>query len=139
MYTIQKGEIMMSQDYNVVHACIRVLDLEESIEFYETALNFEVDRRRDFPEDEFTLVYMTNQTGDFELELTYNYDRQEPYTIGNGFSHFAVTVEDLKDSYNRHQELGYELSDIKSIDEEASGGYYFLTDPDGYRTEIIKK
>ena len=129
----------MSQDYNFVHACIRVMDLEESIEFYEQALNLEVARKRDFPEYEFTLVYMKSPTGDFEIELTYNYDREEPYTIGNGFSHFAVTVDDLEKSYQRHQELGYEVSELKSLDEEASGGYYFLTDPDGYRTEIIQK
>ena len=129
----------MSQDYNFVHACIRVMDLEESIEFYQKALNLEVARKKDFPEYEFTLVYMKSPNGDFEIELTYNYDREEPYTIGNGFSHFAATVDDLEESYQKHKELGYEVSELKSLDEEASGGYYFLTDPDGYRTEIIQK
>ena len=129
----------MSQNYNFVHACIRVMDLEESIEFYQKALNLEVARKRDFPEYEFTLVYMKSPQEDFEIELTYNYDREEPYTIGNGFSHFAVKVDDLEESYQRHKELGYEVSELKSLDEEASGGYYFLTDPDGYRTEIIQK
>ncbi|MCK8823770.1 lactoylglutathione lyase [Fuchsiella alkaliacetigena] len=129
----------MAQDYNFVHSCIRVLDLEKSIEFYQQALGLEVDRRRDFPEYEFTLVYLKSSTGDFELELTYNYDRQEPYTIGDGYSHLAVTVADLEASYQRHQELGYEVGDINSLEGEAGGGYYFLTDPDGYRTEIIQK
>ncbi|AGB41338.1 lactoylglutathione lyase-like lyase [Halobacteroides halobius DSM 5150] len=129
----------MTQEYNVVHACIRVLDLEKSIKFYQTALNFEVARKRDFPEAEFTLVYLKSKTSNFELELTYNYDRKEPYTIGNGFSHLAVTVEDLEASYHKHQELGYQVSELKSLDKEASGGYYFLTDPDGYRTEVIQK
>ncbi|WP_027340562.1 lactoylglutathione lyase [Halonatronum saccharophilum] len=129
----------MSQEYNFVHSCIRVLDLEESIEFYEKALNLKVSRRRDFPEYKFTLVYMKSKLGDFEIELTYNYDREEGYTIGDGYSHIAVTVDDLKKSYQRHKEAGYKVGDIKSLSEEASGGYYFLTDPDGYRTEIIQK
>ncbi|MGM0421144.1 MAG: lactoylglutathione lyase [Bacillota bacterium] len=129
----------MSQEYKIVHGCIRVLDLEKSIEFYEDALNFEVARRRDFPEDEFTLVYMRSQAGDFEVELTYNYDQEEPYEIGNGFSHFAVIVDDLEQSYQRHKEKGYEISDIYSLSEEADGGFYFITDPDGYETEIIQK
>ena len=129
----------MSQDYDFVHACIRVMDLEESIEFYQQALNLEVARKRDFPEYEFTLVYMKSPTGDFEIELTYNYDREEPYTIGNGFSHFAAKVDDLEASYQRHKELGYEVSELKSLSDEAAAGYYFLTDPDGYRTEIIQK
>ena len=136
---LKKGDQPMNQDCEVVHACIRVLDLEASIEFYETALNFEVARRRDFPEDEFTLVYLESPAGHLELELTYNYGREEPYTIGNGFSHFAVTVDDLEEAHQYHQELGYEVSELKSLSEEASGGYYFLTDPDGYRTEIIQR
>ncbi|WP_408956395.1 VOC family protein [Natroniella sp. ANB-PHB2] len=128
----------MSQDYKFVHSCIRVLDLKKSIEFYQQALGLEVARKRDFPEYEFTLVYLTSSTGDFEIELTYNYDRKKPYTVGDGYSHIAVTVDDLKSSYQRHQQLGYEVSDITSLSEEASEGYYFLTDPDGYRTEIIQ-
>lgn len=129
----------MSQEYKIVHGCIRVLDLGKSIKFYEDALNFEVARRRDFPEDEFTLVYMKSQAGDFEVELTYNYDQEEPYEIGDGFSHFAVTVDDLEQSYHRHKEMDYEISDIYSLSEEASGGFYFITDPDGYETEIIQR
>ncbi len=134
-----KEDLLMSQNYTFVHACVRVLDLEKSIKFYKDALNFKVSRRSDFPEYEFTLVYMKSPISDFELELTYNYDRKEPYTVGDGYSHFAVVVDDLKVSYQRHQEAGYEVTDLKSLSEEASGGYYFLTDPDGYRTEIIQK
>jgi lactoylglutathione lyase len=129
----------MSQTYEVVHACIRVMDLEESIEFYEKALNFEVSEKKDFPEGEFTLVYMKSPEGEFEIELTYNYGREEPYTIGNGFSHFAVEVENLEEAYGHHQDLGYEVSDLKSLSDEGGADYYFLTDPDGYRTEVIQK
>ncbi|OEG62517.1 MAG: lactoylglutathione lyase [Halanaerobium sp. MDAL1] len=126
------------QNYDFVHSCIRVMDLEKSIDFYKNALNLEESRRRDFPEDKFTLVYLTDQKGNFELELTYNYDREEPYTIGNGYSHIAVKVDDLEKSYQRHQEAGYKVGDLKSLS-EGSAGYYFITDPDGYRTEIIAK
>ncbi|KXS41703.1 MULTISPECIES: lactoylglutathione lyase [unclassified Candidatus Frackibacter] len=125
-------------NYTFVHACIRVMDLEKSIDFYKDALNLKIARERDFPEYEFTLVYMKNDNNNFELELTYNYDQEEPYTIGDGFSHFAVTVDDLKSAYKKHQDAGYEVSELKSLDEEAEGGYYFLTDPDGYRIEIIQ-
>ncbi|ADL12827.1 lactoylglutathione lyase [Acetohalobium arabaticum] len=126
-------------NYNFVHTCIRVLDLEESKAFYKNALNLEVARERDFPEDKFTLVYMKRPNDSFELELTYNYDREEPYTIGDGYSHLAVTVDNLKASYQQHKDAGYEVGDIKSLNEEAEGGYYFLTDPDGYRIEVIQK
>jgi lactoylglutathione lyase len=126
------------QNYDFVHSCIRVMDLEKSVDFYKKALNLEESRRRDFPEDKFTLVYLTDQKGNFELELTYNYDREEPYTIGNGYSHIAVKVEDLEKSYQRHKAAGYEVGNLKSLS-EGSSGYYFITDPDGYRTEVIAK
>lgn len=114
------------------------MDLEKSIEFYKDALNLKESRRKDFPEDKFTLVYLTDQNESFELELTYNYDRKEPYTIGNGYSHLAVVVDDLEKSYKRHKEAGYQVGDLKSLS-DSSSGYYFITDPDGYRTEVIAK
>ncbi len=129
----------MAEDYELAHACIRVMDLEESVEFYEQALNFEETKRRDFPEHEFTLVFMEGPAGNFEIELTYNYDPEEPYELGNGFSHFAVMVDDIEKSYESHQEQGYELSDIYSLSEEAEGGYYFISDPDGYEIEVIQR
>lgn len=126
------------QNYNFVHSCIRVLDLEKSIEFYKDALNLKESSRKDFPEAEFTLVYLTDENENFELELTYNYDREEPYTIGNGYSHIAVVVDDLEESYQRHKKAGYQVGDLKSLS-DSSSGYYFITDPDGYRTEVIAK
>lgn len=126
------------QNYEFVHSCIRVMDLEESIKFYQDALNLKESSRKDFPEDKFTLVYLTDQNENFELELTYNYDRQEEYTIGDGYSHIAVVVDDLEKSYQRHQEAGYQVGDLKSLS-DSSSGYYFITDPDGYRTEVIAK
>ena len=129
--------INLAQDYKFVHSCIRVMDLEESVEFYQNALGLEVSSRNDFPEGEFTLVYLKDKTGNFELELTYNYDKEEPYTIGDGYSHIAVTVEDLEKSHKRHKDLGYEVTDLMGLG-ESSGSCYFLTDPDGYDIEVIR-
>lgn len=126
------------QKYDFVHSCIRVMDLEKSVKFYKDALNLKESNHKDFPEDEFTLVYLRDQNDNFELELTYNYDREEPYTIGNGYSHIAVKVDDLEKAYQRHKEAGYELGDFKSLSDN-SASYYFLTDPDGYRIEVIER
>ncbi|MEC9488227.1 MAG: VOC family protein [Halanaerobium sp.] len=124
--------------YKFVHSCIRVLDLDAAIEFYKKALGLEVVRKKDFPAGKFTLVFMGNDQSDFQLELTYNYDREEPYQIGDGYSHIAVVVDDLKSSRERHKEMGYKVSDITSLS-QGSSGFYFLTDPDGYDIEIIQR
>ncbi|MGM0602909.1 MAG: lactoylglutathione lyase [Bacillota bacterium] len=126
------------QEYNFIHSCIRVMDLEKSINFYKGAFNFKEAKRKDFPEDEFTLVYLTDYEENFELELTYNYDQEEPYIIGNGYSHIAVSVDDLEASHREHREKGYEVGELRSLS-EGSNGYYFITDPDGYRVEVIGK
>ena len=88
--------------YQMIHSCLRVMDLEKSERFYQDAFGFVISRRKDYPEHKFTLSYLTSPEGGFELELTYNYDRAEPYELGNGYSHLAVGVVDLEGSHRRH-------------------------------------
>lgn len=123
--------------YKLEHACIRVMDLEKSLEFYRGALGLEEVRRKDFPEWKFTLVYLSDEDRNFEIELTYNYDPEKPYELGNGFSHFALTVADLEGSHSAHKESGYTVTDLKGLPGEKPM-YYFVTDPDGYMIEIIR-
>ncbi len=128
----------MSKKYKMHHSCIRVMDLDKSLEFYKEAFGFKVVTEKDFPKDRFTLVFLEDLTGNFSLELTYNYDQEEPYTIGNGYSHLAVAVSDVKDSYKYHQEEGFNIGDMHSLSED-SAGFYFITDPDGYDIEVIQR
>ncbi len=120
------------------HVCIRVMNLERSIEFYQQALDLKESRRKDFPEHKFTLVFLKENSTDFELELTYNYDQKEPYVIGNGYSHLALYVDDLEGLHNKHKEMGLNPTELKGLPGNPPG-YYFLEDPDGYHIEIIRK
>lgn len=131
---VRKG---IEVNYKLEHACIRVMDLQKSIEFYQKALGLREVRRKDFPEWEFTLVYLSDEGGNFEIELTYNYSVSEPYELGNGFSHFALIVDDLEASHQHHQGMGYELGELKGLP-GAPPMFYFITDPDGYKVEIIR-
>jgi lactoylglutathione lyase len=97
--------------------------------------DFEVSREKDFPEDEFTLSYLTVPGSNFELELTYNYD-SEPYTIGNGFSHLALGVDNLEETFEKAKASGYEMTEMKSLSDNSTT-YFFITDPDGYRLEVM--
>lgn len=124
-------------NYKMLHTCIRVMDLEKSLKFYKEALGLVETRRSDFPEDEFTLVFLSDELGNYEVELTYNYNPEKPYTIGDGFSHMAFSVEDLEASRERHREMGYEVTELMGLPGEKPR-YYFVTDPDGYDVEIIR-
>ncbi|SKC84832.1 lactoylglutathione lyase [Maledivibacter halophilus] len=124
-------------NYKMLHTCIRVMDLEKSLKFYKEALGLIEQKRKDFPEHKFTLVYLSDESGNYELELTYNYNPDKPYEIGNGFSHIAVAVDDLEGSRERHKEMGYEVTKLMGLP-GSPPRYYFVTDPDGYEVEVIR-
>lgn len=121
----------------MLHTCIRVMDLEKSMKFYTEALGLIEIGRRDFPEHEFTLVFLTDEDRNYEIELTYNYNPEKPYTIGDGFSHLAFSTENLEETRKRHKEMGYKVSELMGLPGNPPG-YYFVTDPDGFEVEIIR-
>lgn len=121
----------------MLHTCIRVMNLEKSLEFYQNALGLIETARKDFPEHQFTLVYLSDKIGGYELELTYNYNPEKPYDLGNGFSHIAVGTPDLEASHEKHAAMGYEVTPLKGLPGETPH-YYFITDPDGYKVEVIR-
>lgn len=123
--------------YKMLHTCLRVMNLEKSLMFYKEALGLKEMRRKDFKEHKFTLVFLADEAEAYEVELTYNYNPEKPYEIGNGFSHLAVATHDLEASRQRHIELGYEVTDLKGLPGEPPR-YYFVTDPDGYKVEVIR-
>ena len=122
-----------------IHTMIRVLEEERSKRFYENAFDFREMER--FPFDSFTLVYLLEQESGVELELTINHDRKEPYTLGDGYGHIAVAVDDLEAEHRRHQELGYKPTDIKEFfrDGALMAKFFFVQDPDGYKIEVLQK
>jgi len=124
-------------DYAMIHSCLRVMNLEKSEDFYQRAFGFEVARKLDFPEHQFTLSYLRAPGEAFELELTYNYDQKEPYQLGNGYSHLAVGVKDLEASHQRHQEMGLAPEPLKGL-ADGKPKFYFLSDPDGYLVEVVR-
>lgn len=124
--------------YKLAHTCIRVLDLEKSLAFYRDGFGLVEKRREDVPEYKCTLVYLSDIAGHYEIELTYNHDQVVPYELGDGFGHIALTVEDLETAYANHQNLGYEVTDLKGLPGSLIR-YYFVIDPDGYKVEVIQK
>ena len=119
-----------------LHTCVRVQNLEKSIEFYKDAFGYEETRRRDYPDAEFTLVYLALPGEDYELELTYNYGH-EAYDLGNGYGHIAIATEDVAALHKKHQEAGFEVTDLKGLP-GVPPSYYFIIDPDGYKVEVIR-
>ncbi len=122
-----------------IHSMLRVLDLDRSIAFYRQALGLEVADRFDF--DDFVLLYLRNEESEFELELTLNQDTTEPYDHGTAYGHFAVSVEDARAEHARLDAAGLQPDDVKELHHDGAllGRFFFLTDPDGYRIELIER
>ena len=76
-----------------INSMIRVLNEARSVEFYRRALGMRIADR--FAFEGFTLVYLLGDAGDFELELTINHGRTQPYASGDGYGHIAFAVDDL--------------------------------------------
>ena len=122
-----------------IHSMIRVIDLDRSIAFYRLALGLEVADRFDF--DDFVLVYLRNEESEFELELTLNKDTTEPYDHGTAYGHFAVSVDDAHAEHARFVAAGLMPDDVKELHRDGSllGRFFFVTDPDGYRVEVLER
>lgn len=122
-----------------LHTMIRVKDLEKSFKFYTEELSFVESRRKEFPEKKFDLLFLTlPESKDYELELTYNYDQEEAYDLGSGYGHIAISHPDIKTFREELLEKGYEVTEIRGLS-DGSDKYFFVTDPDGYKIEIIEK
>ncbi|MEN6562833.1 MAG: VOC family protein [Christensenella sp.] len=117
--------------YQFNHFNFNVFNLDKSLAFYSEALGLSPIRRVD--NDDFTLVFLGDGSGNFSLELTYIKNRTAPYDLGEGEYHLAFVTENMAAARKKHGEMGV----VVFVNEAM--GIYFIADPDGYWIEIIPK
>jgi lactoylglutathione lyase len=122
-----------------IHSMIRVLDAERSVRFYAEVFGLRESHRLDFPD--FALIYLRNAENDFEIELTLNKGRTEPYTHGTGYGHVAAVVADVAAERERVLALGHEPTPVKEFKrgDELLARFFFVQDPDGYKIEVLER
>jgi lactoylglutathione lyase len=118
-----------------VHMCIRVKDIAASVQFY-NRLGFEPRGRLNF-ESAYNIYLGLPGSGDM-LELTVNVGREQPYDLGDGYNHMALIVDDLDGLLDQLAAAGI----TPEKPPYAPGGreeyrICFISDPDGYRIELI--
>src|SRR5260370_16166079 len=91
-----------------VHSMVRVFDEAKSLDFYARAFGLEVADHLKFPD--FALIYLRHPSSPFEVELTVNFYRNEPYSLGDGYSHLAVIVDDVDAEHSR-----FERANLSSV------------------------
>ncbi|WP_455918394.1 VOC family protein [Ensifer canadensis] len=122
-----------------IHSMIRVLDEQRSLDFYRVAFGLSVAERLDF--ETFTLVYLSSEESEFELELTINKDRTEPYALGDGYGHLALSVSDLDSEHKRLTDAGLGPNKIAEFNRDGAllARFFFIIDPDGYKIEVLQR
>jgi lactoylglutathione lyase len=122
-----------------IHSMIRVLDLKRSMDFYARAFGLQAAERIEF--DDFTLVYLRNSESDFELELTLNRGRAEPYKHGDGYGHLAVSVDDCRLERERLAGMRFGPGEVKELRHNGAllARFFFISDPDGYKIEVLER
>lgn len=123
----------------LAHSMIRVIEEDRSVDFYRRAFGLEIVNRIEFAD--FTLIYLAQELDGFELELTINHGRTEPYNLGDGYGHLAVVVDNLQAEYDRFITEGFtvgKIVDFKNGNVPVAR-FFFATDPDGYKIEVIQK
>ena len=123
---------MKGQSMRLAHTMIRVRDLDASLEFYCGFLGLQEIRRKDLG-DEATLVFLTDDSQNYQIELTFNKDGRD-YTIGDQFGHLAFHVDDLDRVISDVKDRGWWFRQSKLT---SSSQYIFIHDPDGYDVEIL--
>ncbi len=117
--------------FNIRHTNINVQDLEASVAFYKEALGLQVNRTKEAKDGSFKLVYLTDEAGLYEIELTWLKSHQDrPYDLGENEWHICFGVDDYEAAHAKHKEM-----DCICFENEAMG-LYFISDPDGYWLEI---
>jgi lactoylglutathione lyase len=121
----------------LIHTCYRVFDLDRSVEFYEK-LGFEELGRIPI-RDEAINVFMGLPGDGARLELTHNFGRDEPYEIGTGYGHIAITADDLDETLEGLASAGIQPERPPYSVREGGSRICFVRDPDGYRIELIER
>ena len=117
--------------FKMIHENYNVQDLDRSLSFYKRALGLTEKRRKTAGDGSFIIVYIGNESSDFELELTWLRDHPDPYDIGEEEFHLAFRADDFEAAHRLHEEMGcicFENPDM---------GIYFIQDPDGYWLEVL--
>jgi lactoylglutathione lyase len=124
---------------SLIHTCYRITDIDRSVAFYE-ALGFEEKGRLPIREEAINVFMgLPDDGAEPRLELTYNVGRDEPYDLGSGYGHIAITTPDLDRTLARLAEQGIDPERPPYTVRDGGSRLCFVRDPDGYRIELIER
>lgn len=127
-----------------LHTMLRVGNLQRSIDFYTQVMGMQLLRTTERPEQEYSLAFVGYGTNPdhAEIELTYNHGTSS-YELGSAYGHIAIGVKDVAATCEAVREKAASLGGaITREPGPVKGGHTviaFITDPDGYKIELIER
>lgn len=127
---------MRDRHMKTLHPAYRVTDLAVSLDFY-IALGYAQVGRVDIGDGaSLTMLKLPNDEM-VALELVHR-PTDKPVEIGTGFSHLAVQVDDLARTIAALSSAGLSPGPIERPGGADGPQTSWLTDPDGYRVELVQ-
>ena len=124
----------------ILHTMLRVGDLQRSIDFYTKVLGMKLLRTSENPEYKYTLAFVGygNNPDHAELELTYNWGTDK-YEMGTAYGHIAISADDIYKTCEQVRAAGGNITREPGPVKGGSTVIAFITDPDGYKVELIER
>jgi len=124
----------------LLHTMLRVGDLQRSIDFYTKVLGMKLLRTSENTEYKYTLAFVGygNNPDHAELELTYNWGTDK-YEMGTAYGHIAISAEDIYKTCEQVRAAGGNITREPGPVKGGSTVIAFITDPDGYKVELIER
>ena len=126
----------------LLHTMLRVGDLDRSIDFYTRILGMNLLRTTERPEQKYSLAFVGfgkgNADGQAEIELTYNHGVHQ-YELGTAYGHIALGVPDAYATCAAIKAAGGQVTREAGPVLGGDTVIAFVTDPDGYKIELIQR
>lgn len=123
-----------------LHTMLRVGNLQRSIDFYTQVLGMQLLRTSENPQYQYSLAFLGFGGGNpaqAELELTYNWGTDH-YDLGTAYGHIALGVPDAYAACEKIRAAGGQITREPGPVKGGSTVIAFVTDPDGYKIELIQ-
>jgi lactoylglutathione lyase len=120
---------------------LRVGNLQRSIDFYTQVLGMQLLRTSENPDYKYSLAFLAfdgGNPGQAEIELTYNWG-VESYEIGTAYGHIALGVPDAYAAVAKIKAAGGNVTRDAGPVQGGATVIAFVTDPDGYKIELIQR
>ncbi len=119
-------------EFTFAHNNLNVMDLDQSLQFYQEALGLKEERRKEASDGSFILAFLADGRRHHRLELTWLRDwEKDSYNLGDNEFHLAFETDDMDAARAKHKEMGCICFENPEM------GIYFISDPDGYWIEIV--